>query len=146
LAPNIGGMRQYFFRLFNYLLAEDRANEYVFFATENNSAELARLTSDRWRDNVIEIRTQDDINIPAAGLDLYFCPFAIVWPRPAPVATVVTVHDIQEVFFPEFFQPADRFARALHYPSSSRAADAIVAVSEFTKQTVEQHHGVEGSR
>lgn len=146
LAANIGGMRQYFFRLFNYLLAEDRTNEYIFFATEKNREELARLTSPRWRDHVIDIASQDEIDVRKAGLDLYFCPFAIVWPRPAPTPTVVTVHDIQEVYFPEFFQPADRFVRALHYPGSSRAADAIVAVSEFTKQTVEQHHGVDGSR
>ncbi len=146
LAADIGGMRQYFFRLFNYLLAEDQTNEYVFFATEKNRRELIRLAGDRWQQNVIDIRTQDEIDVQQAGLDLYFCPFAILWPRPAPVPTVVTVHDIQEVFFPEFFQPADRFTRALHYPSSSRAADAIVAVSEFTKQTVEQHHGVEESR
>lgn len=146
LAADIGGMRQYFFRLFNHLLAEDRANDYVFFATENNLSELARLTSDRWRDRVIEIRSQDDIDVRKAGLDLYFCPFAILWPRPVSVPAVVTVHDIQEVFFPEFFQPADRFIRALHYPGSSRSADAIVAVSEFTRQTVVEHHGVSGSR
>ncbi len=146
LAPDIGGMRQYFFRLFDYLLQHDLNNEYVFFAGAHARAELEHLQSDRWRGSVIEIRNQDDIDVRRAGVDLYFCPFAILWPRPTPVPSVVTVHDIQEVYFPEFFQPADRFMRALHYPGSTRAADAIITVSEFTKHTVARHHGVNPSR
>lgn len=146
LAPDIGGMRQYFFRLFNYLLQHDQDNEYVFFCSAKSLTEFSQLRSDRWRSRVIEIKSQDDIDVRQADIDLYFCPFAILWPRPAPVPSVVTVHDIQEVFFPEFFQPADRYLRAMHYPGSTRSADSVITVSEFTKQTVEEHHGVSRSR
>lgn len=146
LAPNIGGMRQYFFRLFDQLLAEPSCHEYIFFAATGNLRELERLRSDRWRENLILIETQDDIDVRDAGVDVYFCPFGILWPRPNPVPSAVTVHDIQEVFFPEFFQPADRFIRAMHFPGSTRSADAVIAVSEFTKQTVQEHHGVRAER
>ncbi|MBI1355432.1 MAG: glycosyltransferase [Acidobacteria bacterium] len=146
LNRHMGGMRQYFHRLFGHLLVHDSSNDYVFFAREQAVEELDRLASDRWREHWVPIQTQEDIDVGRSNLDLYFCPFSIIWPRPVRAPSVVTIHDLQEMYFPDFFRPLDLFNRALHLPGSTRSADAVVTVSEFTKQTVEEHHGVSGRR
>lgn len=140
LQAHIGGLKQYFINLFDWLLQNDSDNTYVLFHFAHNSAELERLKSARWRDDAVLLTDQSEIAEHVAGLDLYFCPFGVLWPRSLPVPTVVTLVDIQEVFYPQFFTPGDLFSRALYFPASTRAADRVVTISEFSKSTIAEHH------
>ena len=79
-------------------------------------------------------------------IDLYFCPFSALYPRPLPLPTVVTLVDIQEVFYPEFFTDSDRYNRERHFPTSTRMADRTITISEFSKQTLMQHHKLAAGR
>ena len=146
LQPHMGGLKQYFVNLFDWLLENDQENEYIFFRFAQNESELAKLRSDRWRSGAILLSDQEQISLYLRTLDVYFCPFGVLWPRPVPVPSVVTLVDIQEVFYPEFFTPLDRYSRALHFPASTRAADRVITISEFSKASITRYHGIDASK
>ncbi len=68
----------------------------------------------------------------ARGLDLLHCT-TFRGPLRARVPVVVTVHDLALLRFPEAFRPWHRTTGRAALRASVRSADAIVAVSEFTR-------------
>jgi glycosyltransferase involved in cell wall biosynthesis len=146
LQAHIGGLKQYAIALFNWLLENDSDNEYVLFYCKHNIAELDKLVSSRWRPSAVLIGDQREIAAHFKSLDVYFCPFGALWPRPVPVPSVVTLVDIQEVFYPQFFSPMDLFNRAYHFSSSTRAADRVVTISGFSKDTIAKYHDIDPSK
>ena len=146
LQANIGGIKQYFINLFDWLLEFDRENEYVFFHDEHNLDELAKLKSSRWRASGKYLPERDLMEANLTGIDVYFCPFNTLWPRPVRVPSVVTLVDIQERYFPEFFAREDLRYRAWHYPGSTRAADRVVTISEFSKSSIEKFHNIPAAK
>jgi glycosyltransferase involved in cell wall biosynthesis len=142
LQPNIGGIKQYFLTLFRNLLENDTENQYVFFWYEHNAAELANLGTERWKEGAVLLTDQREVLAHLDKIDLYFCPLSALYPRPLPKPSVVSLPDIQEVFYPEFFTKEDLYERDLHFPESTRMADRVLTLSEFSKQTMVQHHGL----
>jgi glycosyltransferase involved in cell wall biosynthesis len=142
LQSDIGGIKQYFLNLFNELLANDHENEYVLFYFEHNIAELKNLQSDCWSTNGILLKYQEDIAAHWKDIDLYFCPFSTLAPRPVPLPSVYTIPDLQEFFYPQFFTSYNRVARAYHHRGSSKMADRIMTHSAFSKQTIVKYHEV----
>jgi glycosyltransferase involved in cell wall biosynthesis len=146
LAPHIGGLRQYFLTLFRELLARDDEHEYVFFWYAHNEAELEQLGTDRWRRRAVRLEDQRQVLEHLEHIDLYFCPLTALYPRPVPRPTVMTLVDIQEVFYPEFFSADDRYMRQLHFPGSTRMADRVITISEFSRRTIVEHHHLRPDR
>jgi glycosyltransferase involved in cell wall biosynthesis len=142
LMPHVGGLKQCFLNLFEELFERDQQNEYILFYFEHNLEELANLRSDRWRENAVLVTDQMEALNHLDRMDVYFCHFGALWPRPIPLPSVVSLPDIQEVFYPEFFQPADLRSRADHFVASTRMADHVITVSEHSKQTIVKHHGI----
>lgn len=142
LQKNIGGIKQYFHRLFNELLDNDHANSYVFFYFEHNLAELEQLQGKRWKENAVLLKDQNEIKRHMDEIDLYFCPFGSLWPRPVPVPSVVTLVDIQEKYYPQFFSRQDLLNRAYHYEASTRLADQVITISEFSKESIAFYHNI----
>ena len=146
LQPHIGGMKQYFFNLFEELLANDYRNEYIFFHFPRNAEELGHLSSTRWKASAVLLSDQLEVKNHLDKIDLYFCPFGALWPRPLPIPTVVNLVDIQEVFYPQFFTQMDMFNREYHFPGSTRMADRVITISHFSKRTIVQHHHVSSDK
>jgi len=146
LQPHIGGLKQYFLTLFRELLERDEEHEYVFFWYRHNAEELERLGTDRWRRHAVLLADQRHVLDHLEGIDLYFCPFGALYPRPVPRPTVMTLVDIQEVFYPEFFTPTDRYTRELHFPGSTRMSDRVITISEFSRRTLIDHHRLPPAR
>jgi glycosyltransferase involved in cell wall biosynthesis len=71
----------------------------------------------------------------ARGLDLLHCT-TFRGPAKPRVPTVLTVHDLAILRFPDAFPPWHRLYGRAGLRSVLRAADAVVAVSEFTKDEV----------
>jgi glycosyltransferase involved in cell wall biosynthesis len=67
-------------------------------------------------------------------LQLWFCPMTDLDPRHLPIPTVVTIADIQQEYYPQFFTRAELQERALMYSPSCQEATAVVAVSDFSKR------------
>jgi len=146
LQPHIGGLKQYFLTLFRELLAGDDGHEYVFFWYRHNAEELEQLETDRWRRHAVLLEDQRHVLNHLDRIDLYFCPLTALYPRPVPRPTVMTLVDIQEVFYPEFFTAADRYSRALHFPGSTRMSDRVVTISEFSRRELMDRLGVPEKR
>ena len=79
-------------------------------------------------------------------IDIWFCPFTNLDPRVCPVPAVITVYDLQHEHLPELFDAAELRHRRQFYPESCTAADHVIAISEFTRQGVIEHYGVEADR
>lgn len=55
---------------------------------------------------------------------------------------VLTVHDIQHEFYPTFFGKRELNERRSWYPKSMRRASMIIAISEFTRQTIIERYSI----
>jgi glycosyltransferase involved in cell wall biosynthesis len=146
LQPHIGGLKQYFLTLFRELLERDDEDEYVLFWFPHNAEELDRLGTDRWRRHAVLLEDQRQVSAHLERIDLYFCPFSALYPRPVPRPSVMTLVDIQEVFYPEFFTAADRYTRELHFPGSTRVADRVITISDFSRRTLIERHRLPAAR
>lgn len=62
------------------------------------------------------------------------------------IGTVLTMHDLAFVRYPQFYKPIDRVLYRQKYGASARHADHVIAVSESTKQDVIELFGVEPER
>jgi glycosyltransferase involved in cell wall biosynthesis len=136
LVEKIGGLRVYFNNLFDFLLANDTSNEYVFFHMENNLKFLRALKSSKWKERDIQVTRPSEISRHLKKLDLYFCPVGILEPRPVPIPSVYTLTDIQDTFFPQFFSRRSLLARRIHYRNSARMADRVITISEFSRNAL----------
>ena len=56
--------------------------------------------------------------------------------------TVLTMHDLQHIHFPEFFTPEDWKVRDDLYRDSCAAARHVICISEFTRQDLHRCYGV----
>lgn len=62
------------------------------------------------------------------------------------VGTVVTIHDLAFVRYPQFYKPMDRVLYTHKYGASARHADHVVAVSECTRRDIIEYFDVEPER
>jgi glycosyltransferase involved in cell wall biosynthesis len=69
-------------------------------------------------------------------------PQQSVFPKRAPGKAVLTVVDVQHLYHPENITRFDRLFRPAIYPYSMARADHMVAISEFTRNTVVQRCGI----
>ena len=81
----------------------------------------------------------------ARGLDVLHCP-SFRAPLRSPVPLVVTVHDLAVLRHPEVFNRWSRTYGRLVVPGVVRAADRVIAVSEFTKRELVEVVGVSPDR
>jgi glycosyltransferase involved in cell wall biosynthesis len=142
LLDHIGGMRDYFINLFNQILNQDTENEYFFFYGKQNVDILRKINNQQWGEKGLLLISQEDIPNHLKGMDLYFCPFAVLWPRPLPLPTVITLPDIQEFFFPYFFTKWDLYIREYHYCGSTQIADRVITLSHFSRETIVKQHRI----
>jgi len=142
LQENMGGVRQYFHRLFGELLLHDKKDRYILFYFKHNTKELEQIGSDRWKEEAILLEDQREVVNHLDKIDLYFCPFGSLWPRPVPIPSVVTLVDIQEKYYPQFFTKQDLWNREYHYDGSTKAADQVITISEFSKSSIAYHHRI----
>jgi glycosyltransferase involved in cell wall biosynthesis len=81
----------------------------------------------------------------ARGLEVLHCPSFRGPPR-APAPLVVTVHDLAVLRHPEAFNGWTRTYSRVFVPRVVRAAQRVIAVSEFTKRELVDLLGVAGDR
>lgn len=134
LQPDSGGVNNYVLTLLRHWprLAPD--DPLVLFTFAHNEPLLATLPAEARR-HEIRCGVQEDVFQHRDRMDVYFCPFGSLWPRPMPLPSVVMFHDMQERFFPQFFTAAQLQERFFHYDWSLRMADAVLTVSDFTRDS-----------
>jgi len=78
--------------------------------------------------------------------DLLFCPFTGVLFFDPAVPVVSLVCDLQYLYYPEFFSPADRHERDRHFRQVCRVATRLICISEYTRASVLEHSGLPPER
>jgi glycosyltransferase involved in cell wall biosynthesis len=135
LAPDNGGVTNYVLTLLRHWPQLAPEHPMVLFSFDHNESLLSTLPPESRR-HEIRLRTQEEALAHFGTIDIYFCPFGTLWPRPVRKPTVLTFHDMQERFYPEFFTPKEIAERFFHYDWSLRMADAVIAISDFTREMV----------
>jgi glycosyltransferase involved in cell wall biosynthesis len=128
--------------LFRELLGTDQENDYIFFYFDHNREELDHLQNKRWKDGAVLLKNQREVSRHLNKLDVYFCPFNALWPRPVPLPSVMTLVDIQEKYYPQFFTKQDLLSRKYHYEGSTQATDQVITISEFSRKSIAHHHRI----
>ncbi len=132
LAPDNGGVTNYALTLLRHWPDYAPQHPLTLFSFAHNEPLLATLPPAA-RAREIRLQTQEEALQHFGAIDVYFCPFGTLWPRPVRKASVLTFHDMQERFYPEFFTAKEHEERFYHYDWSLRMADAVIAISEFTR-------------
>lgn len=132
--PHTGGVGNYALTLLRHWPQLAPEHPMVLFTFDHNESMLDLLPPESRR-HEYRLRTQEEVSAHLDKIDVYFCPFGSLWPRPLPLPTALTFHDMQERFYPQFFTAAQLEERFFHYDWSLRMADAVIAVSDFTRQS-----------
>jgi glycosyltransferase involved in cell wall biosynthesis len=140
LAPDNGGVTNYVLTLLRHWPEYAPEHPMVLFSFAHNEPLLATLPPEARR-HEIRLQTQEEALEHFDKIDVYFCPFGTLWPRPLRKPSVLTFHDMQERFYPEFFTAKEMEERFFHYDWSLRMADAVVAISSFTRDMAVQLTG-----
>ena len=143
--PDTGGVGNYVLTLLRHWPRLAPEHPMVLFTFDHNESMLALLPPESRR-HEYRLQTQEGVLDHLDKIDLYFCPFSSLWPRPMPLPTVLTFHDMQERFYPQFFTAAQLEERFFHYDWSLRMADAVIAVSDFTRQSCIDITGISGRK
>lgn len=76
-----------------------------------------------------------DVILESHKIDIIHTPFQTLVKKPN-VKSITTLHDVQELHFPEFFTSAQRAYRAVNYKKAIDGADAVVVSYNHVKQDI----------
>jgi glycosyltransferase involved in cell wall biosynthesis len=93
----------------------------------------------------IAARRSHELQTLLGTLDLVHYALTVPVPR-TKSPTVVTLHDVQHLDLPGFFDPARRSFRRIAYDRAARNASAVIVTSEFVRQRALELLGLDASR
>lgn len=157
-----GGVETYFRNLIDELQKNDKSNTYCILMNSQNIDSI-NLTSKNFRKLLIEetgrakftrkLRlAKRDANdsiirqIEKNNFDLIHFPFQIIQPMGINVKKVLTFHDMQQEFWPIFFSAQELEARRRTFKPSALASNHIVAISNFTKNTLVERYKISSDK
>lgn len=155
----MGGVETYVRNLVSWLAINDHDNRYTLICTDHNvgyfDAIIDRVdtlvfendkNSPRrlMRSLVRKVFRKDlvQVGVDRLGLDLVHNPFTSVRCSRYRTPLIVTFHDIQHHFYPQFFRAKEARGRDIVYRKAAAEADRIIADSEHTKKTLLECYGV----
>ncbi|MFA5155707.1 MAG: glycosyltransferase family 1 protein [Patescibacteria group bacterium] len=154
------GVSEYTANLLAAILRRDQENEYrLFYNSFHNlderfrpwQNERAKVIGTHWPNKIFNYLLQKSLAWPKldrllGGVDLFWSPhfnFSRFSSGPAGPKTILTVHDLSFLRYPEFFSGRKNlWHRALGVSGILRQTDRIVAVSENTKNDIRELAGV----
>lgn len=80
------------------------------------------------------------------GAELLFCPFTAPTYYSPGVRTVCTIYDLQYKTYPEFFSPQDAAHRDFAFTEACRKADALVVISNFSRDDAIAYGKIQSAR
>lgn len=92
-----------------------------------------------WRSPAVETLRQAH----SAQADVVLSLSGYIYTDMYPCRNVLVVHDLQHEYHPEFFPPHTLEERTRVFGEAIRRADHLIAVSEYTRQTVLERYAVE---
>jgi glycosyltransferase involved in cell wall biosynthesis len=74
--------------------------------------------------------------------DVVLFPQQAIFPKHVAAPCVLVVHDLYHLVLPQYLSPGQRLMRQRSYARSIARADRIIAISQCTKKSVQQHYGI----
>jgi glycosyltransferase involved in cell wall biosynthesis len=159
----MGGVETYMRNLVSWLARNDGENRYTLICTDQNvdyfEGLLDRVDTLVFRNGkkspqklgrslVRKVFRTDliRVGIDRLGLDLLHNPFTSTRCLGGKTPLIVTFHDLQHRFFPQFFREKDVARRDRNSRKTALGATFLIADSEYTKQTMQEAYGVAENR
>lgn len=148
--PSLDGIGRYTRNLVCSLLEKDRDNEYIVFGLpESDWSFLSQYSNVRlfkfpYRHLSLATIYKLGPLVDREGIDVFHSLFFVA-PKKMKAACIVTVYDLMALTFPRFF--SERFIaneilanlyHKIYVPRSIQSADALVAISDFTRQQLRE--------
>jgi glycosyltransferase involved in cell wall biosynthesis len=153
------GDETYTLQLVKAIASEDKENKYFLYTDTKKKEEIAQIEKELNLKNdnfkIVSITPankliwtffllpgqarRDDLDVLHVQ---YIAPFFLS----GKTKLITTIHDISFMRFPQFISFKDLFALRLLIPPSLKRADKIIAVSEFTKQELEDFYKIDANK
>lgn len=134
------GITWYIYNLLRYLPGAAPGIEYTAFTSERRytstaglRVQVSRLPTDRPLIRILWEQVLQPWTVRQAKIDLLYSP-AYVGPLASACPSVITVHDLSFVYYPQNFRTLNRIYLRIFAQLSVHRARRIVAVSESTKR------------
>jgi len=133
-SPEWGGVYQYTLTLLE-ALKNLHNKRYEFIQLRNKS--FPKILE---RDIAIEVE-----NV-LSDIDFIICPFPSLFPFLMGKPYIVTIHDLQHEYYPEFFTPEQRIMRKMIYKTTAQKANLVVCESNYVKQDIAKFLSIPGKK
>lgn len=155
-AKNLTGLGNYSRWLITQLTIYYPENDYLVYASSRKDSprivsffknpgiisKIPPLKKFLWRTvGILKDLTQDQVKL-YHGLS-HELPFAIQY---TPIASVVTIHDLIFLKYPQYYAFFDRLIYRIKSKSACKHANKIIAISERTKQDIVELYGIAESK
>lgn len=153
----MGGIESYFLDLIENLQLFDYENEYYLFLNQEGFSKINVVAKTfnkvlvrsgmfskiifRIYNKIFKKNTLANM-INKHNFDLVHFPFQVIKPQGIKTKKVISIMDIQHEFYPEFFSKPDLISRARTFPYAAKNANKIIAISEFTKKSLNKIYKV----
>jgi glycosyltransferase involved in cell wall biosynthesis len=159
----MGGMETYFRNLLISLQEVDNENDYSLLCDSHYIKELA-ITNPHFKAvpcnftkpslgwflrGVVRNATKFDILCPVMNrfdADVILHPFSYLNPLKTTTPSILTFHDMQHEFFPEYFSPYEKKIRKAFYRPSPARATRIIAISQHAKSCLVEKYGINSGK
>ncbi len=84
--------------------------------------------------------------IKQLDVDLVFCPFTAPFYYDPQTPIVIIVYDLQSLYYPQFFSIEETINARRYFEQSCKVASRLVAISEYTRQTILEKAEIELER
>lgn len=139
----IGGAEQYLRNIIAKLGEYQDIETYLFL---NDTSVSTFEESERLKTVVVDLsynhNSQLNGYIQLYQIDVWFCPLFHLIPSNCAIPNVTTIFDIQQDYFPENFDKFVLNERRRLTRETVRCTDAILTISEFSKQTLLEKYSI----
>lgn len=159
----MGGVESYFRNLLSSLQEIDAHNDYLLICNQRYIDSLslsnphfkflpcayAKPSKHWYLRAAIRHATKLDILRPfmnGLAVDVIHHPFSILQPIRHTTPSVLTFHDMQHEFFPEYFTSYALQAREALYRPSAEQATRIIAISEYVKMSLVDRYRIDADK
>jgi glycosyltransferase involved in cell wall biosynthesis len=159
----MGGIETYIRNLFSALLKCHSEETYTLVCSEANAGNFpivegtsSTITFDNRRGALSRfmrsaLRKTCNIDlvkrrIDNLGLDVVHNPFTNIRPLGLRTPTAVTFYDLQHEYCPQYFPPRELERRKFKYRAAAHQATRIMAISDFTRQSLVERYAVPADR
>lgn len=159
----MGGVETYFRNLLKYLQEFDKYNSYVLLYDDksfgcfhvSNSSFKSKLFKNkrgslgRFIRSSLKKTIKIDLHmlrIDGLGLDIIHHPFSMISHLGLKTPAVLTFHDMQHEFYPNFFSQHELLNRQRNYKLSAETAKRVIAISGYSKKSLIERYNLPGDK